>query len=275
MNVKLGEGKYLTNDYDRFSFLKGNREINQSNLRNITRNIRERGYYKDNPILVNERLEIVDGQHRFQACKDLGMQFYYVVQKGLTVEDAKNRNLFSRPWTTKDFIEYYCKQGNENYLRYVKLLENNPDFCDSTIQWTQVSDSSHTFGIKNGNLVVTEKSYAMAEQLLAFVRECMITLGATPDGKHRWNNRLSMAFGVCYLFEDIDNNKLLKKLKTCPMCLKHSLEKTGGAEAVKNYLEVIDQIYNYHIVGTNQIDIVHLYKEYVRHSARKNTLLVK
>lgn len=60
-----------TTDYGMFNFMKGNRSVNPFNLKRITESMRERCLFS--PILVNDNMEIIDGQHRFLAQKDLGL----------------------------------------------------------------------------------------------------------------------------------------------------------------------------------------------------------
>ena len=63
-NVQVFE----TRDYDQFKKLNGNRNINESQVDGIVHSILEVGY-QPVPILVNEFMEIIDGQHRLEAVK--------------------------------------------------------------------------------------------------------------------------------------------------------------------------------------------------------------
>ena len=38
--------------------------------------------YLVSPILVNEKMEVIDGQHRLQAQKELNLPTYYIKNKG-------------------------------------------------------------------------------------------------------------------------------------------------------------------------------------------------
>jgi ParB-like chromosome segregation protein Spo0J len=50
-----------SNNYDMFKFMEGNRKINSSNLNQIIVSMREKQLII--PITVNEKFEIIDGQH--------------------------------------------------------------------------------------------------------------------------------------------------------------------------------------------------------------------
>lgn len=79
-----------TNDYEKFNHLSGNRIINELNLAKIKKSMEEN--FLISPILVNEHLEIIDGQHRLQAVKELGFPVYYFVNKGYGLKEVQALN---------------------------------------------------------------------------------------------------------------------------------------------------------------------------------------
>lgn len=70
--------KYTSN-YSRFKHLNGNRNIVEPHLRRLIKSIQENGWLENSPVLVNQKYEIIDGQHRFEACKTLGLPIEYMV----------------------------------------------------------------------------------------------------------------------------------------------------------------------------------------------------
>ena len=61
----------VTKDYHKFSFLKGNRAINIRHLNNLITSIKEKDLKM--PIIVNEELGVLDGQHRLKAYQTLNL----------------------------------------------------------------------------------------------------------------------------------------------------------------------------------------------------------
>ena len=61
---------YETRDYKAFSFITGNRNINKSHLEKLRKSMME--MLIPIPIVVNEKLQIIDGQHRYMICKEEG-----------------------------------------------------------------------------------------------------------------------------------------------------------------------------------------------------------
>ena len=64
-----------------------NRSVNVRKVENIKYSM---GYYKeflDAPIQVNSTGLIVEGQHRFQAAKELGIPIKFIINDNLTLDD--------------------------------------------------------------------------------------------------------------------------------------------------------------------------------------------
>ena len=70
---------YTTNDYDKFSFLDANRVTDHVNA--LALSFKNR--FVPNAIICNEKLQIIDGQNRFLASKQLGLPVYYYIINGL------------------------------------------------------------------------------------------------------------------------------------------------------------------------------------------------
>ncbi len=82
-----------TRDYSKFKFLKTNREINRANVEKIKASIREWGIIPGRPTLVDGDYNIIDGQHRFLAIKELGHPVPYEVIGGDTIGKTMTLNL--------------------------------------------------------------------------------------------------------------------------------------------------------------------------------------
>ena len=115
---------YETMDYDRFKFLEENREVKASRVKKIKDSIEEVGYVLQ-PILVNENMEIIDGQGRFNACVDLGLPIIYMIEKGRGIKECRQLNLGQENWTTWNWINSYADGGNVDYQRFRTFLNNS------------------------------------------------------------------------------------------------------------------------------------------------------
>ena len=79
-----------TTNYEQFKFLQANRMLDESKIKKLQREISLHGLKV--PIMVNEKHQIIDGQHRLIACKKLKTPLKYFVAPGTTVKDAAHAN---------------------------------------------------------------------------------------------------------------------------------------------------------------------------------------
>lgn len=114
-----------TKEYEKFIFRDDNREkINVTHVRKLIDSIKARNLLELRPILVNERYEIIDGQHRLLAAKELGVEIYYKMEKGLEAAEVMTMNL-TKPWIAGDYLNYYCKHGYQDYIKLKDFMKKN------------------------------------------------------------------------------------------------------------------------------------------------------
>lgn len=118
---------WQTDDYTIFKKLEGNREIEESHVKELIRSIQKYGNRtQDFPILVTDKMEIFDGQHRVNALKELGFPVFYQVIENITLDDARLLNNFKANWTWRNYAESYAGQGNANYTRFMQTADMYP-----------------------------------------------------------------------------------------------------------------------------------------------------
>jgi hypothetical protein len=111
-----------TNNYDLFRHIKSNRSINKAHVDKIVKSIQEKNLLSCTPILVNEDMNIIDGQHRLAAAKLLGVDVYYQIMKNSNVKDLVLLNT-SKNWLIVDFLNYYVDQKFPEYLKLKEFSE--------------------------------------------------------------------------------------------------------------------------------------------------------
>lgn len=115
MSKKVNE-IFKTHDYGKFTILHGNRALSPSHAAALAESMKEK--YIPNPIICNERFQIIDGQHRFHAVQELELPLYYLVIPTLNLEDVQRLNSRTRNWVLNDYMDSHCDKGNINYIRY-------------------------------------------------------------------------------------------------------------------------------------------------------------
>jgi len=110
---------YKTNDYNKFTNILGNRDLKERNYRKLLNSMKEKQLLI--PILVNEKFEIIDGMHRFESVKTLGLPVYYYIVEGYNIEDVKKANLVSCNWGIDDYLTMFIKLNKTDYNKFQDL----------------------------------------------------------------------------------------------------------------------------------------------------------
>lgn len=105
---------FKSHDYLSFSMAKENRIIDENHVKQIIKSINKKGLMM-NPIIVDAELNILDGQHRFEACRELDLPIYFVIDEKADTKVCATMNSYSRNWQCADFIHYGAKTGNATY----------------------------------------------------------------------------------------------------------------------------------------------------------------
>ena len=106
-----------TKNYDMFIFRKDNRtKVDDNHVNRIISSIQCRNMLELRPIVVNERMEIIDGQHRLLAAKNLEVEIYYTVEKNLEADDIIKMNI-AKSWQSADYLNFYIQHEYEEYKK--------------------------------------------------------------------------------------------------------------------------------------------------------------
>lgn len=115
-----------TSDYSIFKYLVGNRKVNlkKSHLRNLKNSIQKDNLLNLHPIIVNKNLEIIDGQHRLQAAKELGIEIYYIQSETVKDEHLIDCNVNQKSWELDNYIDYFSeKEKLSDYISLQNLMK--------------------------------------------------------------------------------------------------------------------------------------------------------
>src|SRR5882672_6062386 len=114
----------VTTDYNTFKKLEGNRPFNKGLLVALQESIQNDGnYLAFNPIIVNERMEVIDGQHRLKVAKALSLPVYYIVAKGLKLNETRVQNSQKRNWTSADYLNAFIAQGDREVMELAEFMK--------------------------------------------------------------------------------------------------------------------------------------------------------
>jgi len=103
---------YETKDYSIFKQLKGNRPVRPALVKRIKMDIKEHDLME--PIKVNEKMEVLDGQHQLQARKELNVSVKYIIRKG-DIGHVMKFNSIQQRWNNREFLDSYVTRGFKEY----------------------------------------------------------------------------------------------------------------------------------------------------------------
>ena len=78
-NMKI----HTTTDYDQFKYIAGNRDVVEAHVKSLSEQITIKDFQI--PIIVNEKMEVCEGQHRLEAYKALSIPITYIIKEGLDI----------------------------------------------------------------------------------------------------------------------------------------------------------------------------------------------
>jgi hypothetical protein len=139
-NAENVNNVYKTSDLSIFKQIGGNRIPNLQHVKRLTHSILNYGM-KCNPILVNEKMEVIDGQHRLLAAKEANSFVYFIILNGYTLSEVHTLNLNQKNWSKKDFMEGYANMGIDPYIKLREFSIKHDDytftdciaFCQNTV----------------------------------------------------------------------------------------------------------------------------------------------
>lgn len=104
-----------TKNYNLFSYMNGNRSVHAGHVSKLVESISKKNLLKYNPIMVDKNMMVIDGQHRLEAAKELGLYVYYnTVDAGLL--DVISLNTNAKNWSMSDYVESHIEMGNREYI---------------------------------------------------------------------------------------------------------------------------------------------------------------
>lgn len=113
-----------TEDYSIFEHLPHNRPVVQNHVIRLAQSMQERPHLRPaRPILCNEKMQVIDGQHRLKGSELNGQTVYFMVVSGLTIEDARILNALQRTWSILDYAYSYASSKVPGYIQFVKTYE--------------------------------------------------------------------------------------------------------------------------------------------------------
>ncbi len=224
-----------TSDYKIFKYIKGNRIPKEKDINELMEQIRKSKIVE--PICVNEKLEILDGQHRVEVCKRLLLPVNYYILKGGTLDTVHAMNTVRKNWTNTTFAESYASLGKQSYQIYTNFKEQYGFSHDIALLLLR---GKNTGGGNAGNTARREFKEGMfsidSAKRATDIAEKLIQLAPYYNGYKRRNFVYAMM--NCMNIPKFEFKEFIKKVAYQQRKMVHCV-------SVDMYMEMIAEIYNY------------------------------
>ena len=236
-----------TTDYSIFRKLNDNRDENLLHIKRLERSFREQ--HLVSPIIVNEKMQVIDGQHRLSASINTGVPVYYIIIPGYGINEVTRLNTNQKNWNKMDYMSMYVADGRQAYIELQEFMLKFPDYgiraSESLLTLRNVTGGSKRMkAFEEGKLKVPNLtlSYVYARKILEFkdffkeynTPSFVLSLMPLLDKKKIYNHQ-----------------EMLKKLKTCPIKLQR-------CATIEGYRLLLEEIYNYKRQKENKVSFRYL-----------------
>jgi hypothetical protein len=246
---------YITTKYDQFKILNDNREVNPVHVRRLVDSFNE--MHLVCPIIVNEKMEVIDGQHRLQASIETGRPIFYIQVPGYGIKEVQRLNANQKNWTKADFLEMYCSQGKKPYLEFRAFMNEFPELSFQAVerilsglasaggkQTTIAGKKVSMNDFQEGKLIIPNPGLSLknARKIMEF------------KDFYDGFSRGTFVSAVLPLFKskNYDHREMIYKLGVAPIKLTH-------CQNVSQYRLLLENIYNWKRQKDNKVSFRYEY----------------
>jgi hypothetical protein len=239
---------FKTANLDQFTNISGNRVPNPAHIKRLVESINKYGVLC-NPILVNEKMQVIDGQHRLMACRETQSEVYYIILPGYNLDEVHTLNLNQKNWSKKDFMFGYANMGIQSYMNLANFTNLNNDFtfndCVALCSNVSSATAQSMKHLKPSTQIFEEGTWQGKDFNLAQIWATKLRL-LKPH--YAGYNRSSFVGVMIQLFQNpkFNFNEFLHKVSLQPGALRDCANR-------EQYRNLIHDIYNWR--SRNKIDL--------------------
>ena len=266
---------YETTDLDKFIFAKWNRNVRKKKVKSLSE--RMKIFFLSFTIIVNELLEIIDGQHRLSALKIyneyrksiglLPIPLRYEIREGWGEKECKELNSETSTFSNEDTLKQEMYNGNENYFLYDKFRKEYPFLGHNTVIGLLSGNIKATKGGENKSFKVGTFKVKDYQESVGKINEIIdiVGTGIIPLGD-RGNPQTTYTLSILpFIFDgEYDHQHMMGQIKNRNKYSKVSLPESTKLTTCKYYLQ---KLYNHDVDKKDRLSILsktQMYKEEIK-----------
>lgn len=228
----------VTTDYRQLKLVKGNRLINKAHANTLAKSIQKRNLLKYSPIIVNTQGEIVDGQHRWMAAKQLNVPLYYIVADDIKFSDIVLLNSVVKNWKPQDYLDHFTDKGLGDYIALKMFAYKWKFSISNALAILSIGSNKQLTAplreFRSGEWAVT--NITKAEE---FAKQYTEIAQYTEERTAKDRDLMRAVYRMYHVIEaPIDHEELMRQLKLYPYPIYRRL-------GMREYLRQFEDIYNF------------------------------
>lgn len=255
---------YETYNYDVFTFIDMNRNVDQTRVKKIAEEILKNGLLFA-PIIVNEKLEIIEGQHRVKAIislNEMGYSFpiYFSIQPGYNSKEMITFNKNLDKWKKRDYLKHYVEIGSEAYIEFNNFLDTFPWLpqtgAEAIFAMNQNGINNQQHQSIDGTDIGRRKTFEDGDMKVPVNIDYLYEVAGNIEKIGEFYDGFNRAHFIrCMIslikMEGFEFKRFLKKLKGSAGA-KYPLQNVGSVE---HYRERINLIYNHSVPREKYLEL--------------------
>jgi ParB-like nuclease domain len=225
-----------TEDLSIFNIHESNRDLNELNVERLMSSLICKNLLKFRPILVDEKMRIIDGQHRLEAARRLKVGIYYQKQKEAKTEDIILLNQHQKKWELLDYLKYYVADGKEEYRKFKEFIDNKNISIQVGLAFFRESGKEQE-RFKNGNFSFSKDSSEL-EEIINSIQDLIEKIDKSCAIKKKFIHNAGFFYALRKVMKLCDSNVLERKILSQLDLLQPRRSRDG-------YYDLLKQIYNF------------------------------
>lgn len=239
-----------TKKYDVFSHGDEQREMKRGHVTQLKKSMKIYGFLASKPVSVyiddQGRHVVIDGHHRLEAAKSIGIPVVYMVVKESEKNSMMKQNELMLKWNFNNFCQAWAAKGRADYIRLIAYSSIIPIRMAASMLYGYSSHGGDSLSnaIKDGTFEI--RTTRVIDALLSLIAH----IGETDEVV------TSRAFAACFskamLVDEFSPTQLRLRIEANPKWLK----KVSKDDMM---MEQIESLYNFK--SKVKIPLAHLARE--------------